>query len=45
MKLPIPQELVDQLSDTSEKMGQIVDGLGLIAEKLDRLIELEEARQ
>lgn len=43
MKLPIPQELLDQLASTDERMGQIVDGLAAIGEKLDELIELQKA--
>jgi hypothetical protein len=45
VKLPIPQELLDQLGSTEEKMSQIVEGLGAIAGKLDELIAIEKARE
>lgn len=44
MKLPIPQEILDQLGSTDRRMGEIVDALNKLSEQLAELIELEKTR-
>ena len=44
MKLPVPQEVLDQLASTDQRMGEIVDGVNRLSEQLEELIELQRAQ-
>ena len=44
MKLPVPQEVLDQLASTEQRMGEIVDGLNRLSEQLAELIEIQRSK-
>jgi hypothetical protein len=45
VKLPVPQEVLDQLASTDQRMGEIVEVLNVVSGQLAELIELQRAQE